>query len=82
MKIMRSLSTDENALQYIDYSVHERLMDMTSSRDFWQSQLQGYNLEHSLPLPIDRHGVSTDQRSKFGICKLKSLLMMRYRCHF
>ena len=32
-------SDDKNLLQYIDYSIHERSMDMTASRDFWHSQL-------------------------------------------
>ncbi|UJR24335.1 hypothetical protein I4U23_027302 [Adineta vaga] len=41
----------------------ERLMDMTLSREFWLSQLQGYNMKHSLPLLIDQHRFSTDQRS-------------------
>ncbi|CAF1590212.1 unnamed protein product [Adineta steineri] len=26
---------DEDILQYIDYAVHERLIDMTPSREFW-----------------------------------------------
>ena len=38
-------------------------MDMTSSREFWHSQLEGYNFERSLSLPVDRHRLSTDQRS-------------------
>ena len=38
-------------------------MDMTSSRQFWNSQLQGYNLERQLSLPMDRSRSSTDQRS-------------------
>ena len=58
-----SLSMDDNTLQYIDYSVHERLIDMTLSREFWHSQLQGCNLEHPLSLPIDRQRDSTNQRS-------------------
>jgi NRPS condensation-like uncharacterized protein len=57
---------NEESLQYIDYSVHERLIDMTTSREFWYLQLRGYNLEHRLPLPIDRHRSSTDQRSGFA----------------
>ena len=57
---------DDNTLQYIDYSVHERLIDMTSSRDFWQFELEGYNLEHPLPLPLDRHRLSSDERSGLG----------------
>ena len=52
-----------STLQYIDYAVHERLMDMTSSQQFWHSELEGYNLQRPLPLPIDRHRSSTDQRS-------------------
>ncbi len=61
-----SLSMDENTLQYIDYSVYERLMDMTPSHKFWHSQLKGYNLENSLSLLVDRHRSSTDQRSGFA----------------
>ena len=53
----------EDLLQYIDYSVHERLIDMTSAREFWQSELNGYNPKHRLSLPVDRHLLSNDQRS-------------------
>jgi hypothetical protein len=55
-------------LQYIDYAVHERLIDTTSSQEFWNSQLAGYNLQRPLELPLDRHRSSTDQRS--GIASL------------
>ncbi|CAF4238909.1 unnamed protein product, partial [Adineta steineri] len=58
-----SLSMDKNALNYIDYSVHEHIMDMSLSHEFWHSQLEGYNLECSLSLPVDRQRSSTDQRS-------------------
>jgi hypothetical protein len=58
-----SLPMNDNTLQYIDYAVHERLMDMTSSRQFWHSQLSGYNLQRPLSMPIDRHRSSSDQRS-------------------
>ncbi|CAF1478947.1 unnamed protein product, partial [Adineta steineri] len=57
------LSIDDDTIQYIDYSVYERQMDMTLSRDFWQSQLQGYNFENSLALSFDRQRSSADQRS-------------------
>ena len=57
------LPIDDNTLQYVDYSIHERLVDMTSSRDFWRLQLEGYNLAQSLPLSLDRHCLSGDQRS-------------------
>jgi fengycin family lipopeptide synthetase D len=56
-------SEDEESLQYIDYSTHERLMDMTPSQEFWHLQLEGFNLERRLPLPVDRHRSSGDQRS-------------------
>jgi hypothetical protein len=49
-----SLPVDDNAFQYIDYSVHERSMDMTLSREFWCSQLAGYNFDQPVALPIDR----------------------------
>ncbi|CAF4280276.1 unnamed protein product, partial [Adineta steineri] len=54
---------DDESLQYIDYSIHEHLMDMITSRDFWYLQLEGYNLESRLLLPVDRHRVSNDHRS-------------------
>lgn len=54
---------NDESLQYIDYSVHERLLDRTASREFWYSQLKDYNVEHRLLLPVDRHRLSADQRS-------------------
>ncbi|CAF1156371.1 unnamed protein product, partial [Rotaria sordida] len=58
-----SLPSDDDALQYIDYSIYEHQMDMTLSRNFWQAQLQAYNLEYRLSLSTDRHRSSTHQRS-------------------
>jgi non-ribosomal peptide synthetase component F len=58
-----SLAIDGDTLQYTDYSVYERLMDMTSSREFWYSQLEGYNFQRSLSFSVDRHRSSTNQRS-------------------
>ncbi|CAF3720953.1 unnamed protein product, partial [Adineta steineri] len=58
-----SIGDDDESLQYIDYSIHERLIDMTTSRDFWYLQLEGYNLESRLSLPIDRQRVSNEHRS-------------------
>jgi NRPS condensation-like uncharacterized protein len=66
-----SLPWSDNTLQYIDYAVHERLMDMTSSQDFWHSELTGYDLERPLSLPTDRHRSSTDQRS--GLASLAQI---------
>jgi hypothetical protein len=54
---------DEELLQYIDYTIHEHQMDISSSRQVWHSQLAEYNLQRSLSLPADRHRSSTDQRS-------------------
>ncbi|CAF4180583.1 unnamed protein product, partial [Adineta steineri] len=54
---------DDESLQYIDYSIHERLIDMTTSCEFWYLQLEEYNLESRLLLPIDRHRFSNDHRS-------------------
>ncbi|CAF1667262.1 unnamed protein product, partial [Adineta ricciae] len=54
---------NEDILQYIDYSVHERVIDMTASRNFWRAQLDGYKLEHQLLLPVDRHRLASEQRS-------------------
>ncbi|CAM4852434.1 unnamed protein product [Rotaria magnacalcarata] len=47
-------SIDENSFYYIDYSVHEHIMDMSLSREVWHSQLERYNIECSLSLPTDR----------------------------
>ncbi len=56
-------SDNEESFQYIDYSVHERLINMIISREFWQLQLDGYNLERRLSFPVDRHRSSVDRRS-------------------
>ncbi|CAF4303202.1 unnamed protein product, partial [Adineta steineri] len=61
-----SIEDDDESLQYIDYSIHERLIDMTTSRAFWDSQLEEYNVESQLLLPVDRHRLSNDQRSGFA----------------
>ncbi|CAF3497574.1 unnamed protein product [Adineta steineri] len=58
-----SIEDDDESLQYIDYSIHERLIDMTTSREFWYLQLEEYNLEYRLLLPVDRHRLSNDHRS-------------------
>ncbi|CAF1439310.1 unnamed protein product [Adineta ricciae] len=54
---------DDHSMQYIDYSVHERLMDMTLSREFWHSELEGYDSEHASALPVDRYYSTAHQRS-------------------
>ncbi|CAF4053559.1 unnamed protein product [Adineta steineri] len=57
-----SLPIDDNSLQYIDYSIHENIMDMILSQGFWQLKLKGYNVIHQLSLPIDRQRSLTDQQ--------------------
>ncbi len=56
-------SENRELLEYIDYSVHERVMDTSRSREFWGLELEGYNLERQLFLPVDRYRSSSDQRS-------------------
>ncbi|CAF4162691.1 unnamed protein product, partial [Adineta steineri] len=58
-----SIEDDDESLQYIDYSIHERVIDMATSREFWSLQLEEYNLESRLLLPVDRHRSSNDHRS-------------------
>jgi hypothetical protein len=65
-----TMSVNE-ALQYIDYAIHERVMDMTSPREFWYSELEGYSIERPLLLPADRYRSSSDQRS--GLASLAEI---------
>ncbi|CAF1285644.1 unnamed protein product [Adineta steineri] len=58
-----SIEDDDESLQYIDYSIHERLIDMTTSREFWYLQLAEYNFDSRLLLPFDRHRSSNNNRS-------------------
>ncbi|CAF1526891.1 unnamed protein product [Adineta steineri] len=60
------LSIEDNAIEYIDYSVYEHQMDMSLSHEFWHSELAGSNLQYPLLLPFDRSRSSTDQRSGFA----------------
>ncbi|CAF4269670.1 unnamed protein product, partial [Adineta steineri] len=57
------IEDDDESLRYIDYSIYERLIEMTTSREFWCLQLEEYNLESRLLLPVDRHRLSNDHRS-------------------
>ncbi|CAF4211900.1 unnamed protein product, partial [Adineta steineri] len=67
-----SLSADDNSLNYMDYSVHEHIMDMSSSRKFWHSQLERYNIECSLSLPVDRQRSSTN-RQRSGLASIAEI---------
>ncbi|CAF0805490.1 unnamed protein product [Adineta ricciae] len=57
---------DEEALQYIDYSSHERLINFKPSCDFWRLEFKEYNFDHRLSLPFDQHRLLNDKRSGFG----------------
>lgn len=61
-----SLPNNDNLLQYTDYSVYERLTDMTLSKQFWQSQLHGYDIENRLTLSSDRYRVAGSERSSLA----------------
>ncbi|UJR29563.1 hypothetical protein I4U23_010780 [Adineta vaga] len=59
----KAYAGEKQSLQYIDYTVLERVMDMTLSREFWHSQLDGYNFKYPFPFTVDRHRLPNDQRS-------------------
>jgi hypothetical protein len=59
----KPLPIDSDAFQYTDYSIYERQMDMTASRDFWCSQLDGYDFKRYLPLPANRLRLPDEERS-------------------
>ncbi|CAF1522001.1 unnamed protein product, partial [Adineta steineri] len=67
-----SLFVDDNLLNCIDYSVHEHIMDMSLSREFWHSQLEGYNIECSLSLPFDRQRSSANQQ-RSGVASIAEI---------
>ncbi|CAF4860286.1 unnamed protein product, partial [Rotaria socialis] len=54
------------ALQYIDYSVHERQIDMTLAKIYWHQALLGYNIKKPMALPVDRNISSNGTRSGQG----------------
>ncbi|CAF3926430.1 unnamed protein product, partial [Adineta steineri] len=72
-------SMDENGFYYIDYSVHEHIMDMSLSREFWHSQLEGYNIECSLSLPTDQQRSSIDQQ-RSGVASTAEIIFDNEIC--
>ncbi|CAF4155672.1 unnamed protein product, partial [Adineta steineri] len=74
-----SLSMGKNTLNYIDYSVHEHIMDMSLSREFWHSQLERYNMECSLSLPVDRQHLSTNQQ-RSGLASIAEITFDNELC--
>ncbi|CAF1529722.1 unnamed protein product, partial [Adineta steineri] len=74
-----SLFMNENTLNYIDYSVHEHIMDMSLSRAFWHSQLERYNIECSLSLPVDRQRSSTNQQ-RSGVASIAQITLDNELC--
>ncbi|CAF1063367.1 unnamed protein product [Adineta steineri] len=75
----RSLPMDDNSLEYIDYSVHEHIIDMSLSREFWHSQLERYNIECSLTLPVDRQRSSTNQQ-RSGLASIAEIIFDNELC--
>ncbi|CAF3884876.1 unnamed protein product, partial [Adineta steineri] len=73
------LPIDDNSLQYIDYSIHEHIMDMTLSQEFWQLELKGYNLVRQLPLPADRQRSSTNQQ-RSGVASIAEIIFDSELC--
>ncbi|CAF4111595.1 unnamed protein product, partial [Adineta steineri] len=74
-----SLFMDDNSLNYIDYSVHEHIMDMSLAREFWHSQLERYNIECSLSLPVDRQRSSTN-RQRSGLASTAEIIFDNELC--
>ncbi|CAF4144463.1 unnamed protein product, partial [Adineta steineri] len=74
-----SLSVDDNLLNYIDYSVYEHTMDMSLSRKFWHSQLQGYDMECSLSLPFDQQRSLTNQQ-RSGLASIAEITFDNELC--
>ncbi|CAF4058212.1 unnamed protein product, partial [Adineta steineri] len=74
-----SLFVDDNSLEYIDYSVYEHIMDMSLSREFWHSQLEGHNIERSLSLPVDRQRSSTNQQ-RSGVASIAEIIFDNEIC--
>ncbi|CAF1566628.1 unnamed protein product, partial [Adineta steineri] len=74
-----SLSADDNSLNYIDYSVYEHIIDMSLSREFWHSQLEGYNIECSISLPFDRQRSSTNQQ-RSGLASIAEITFDNELC--
>ncbi|CAF1518227.1 unnamed protein product, partial [Adineta steineri] len=70
---------DANSLNYTDYSVHEHIMDMSLSREFWHSQLERYNIECSLTLPFDRQRSSTNQQ-RSGLASMAEIIFDNELC--
>ncbi|CAF1595396.1 unnamed protein product, partial [Adineta steineri] len=65
-------SIDDNSLQYIDYSIHEHIMDMTLSQEFWLLELKGCTLARQLSLPVDRQRSPTNQQ-RSGVASIAEI---------
>ncbi|CAF1547627.1 unnamed protein product, partial [Adineta steineri] len=70
---------NDNSLQYIDYSVHEHILDMILSQDFWQLELKGYNLARKSSLPVDRQRSSTNQQ-RSGVASIAQITLDNELC--
>ncbi|UJR38885.1 hypothetical protein I4U23_031553 [Adineta vaga] len=73
---------DDETFQYIDYSVHEHLIDMTLSQRFWCSQLHGltFHQVHPLLLVADRQRASSTINQRSGSASFVSLTFDQQSC--
>ncbi|CAF4415976.1 unnamed protein product, partial [Adineta steineri] len=54
-------------------------MDMSLSREFWHSQLERYNIECSLSIPVDRQRSSTNQQ-RSGLASIAEIIFDNELC--
>jgi fengycin family lipopeptide synthetase D len=57
------LDSYDSSFQYIDYSIHEKLMDMSTALSYWRNILTGYDIEAHNAIdnkPITGHGHSIE----------------------
>ncbi|CAF1541834.1 unnamed protein product, partial [Didymodactylos carnosus] len=73
------LNIDDNELQYIDYSQHERQMDMTELKEFWKKMLTDFPFEHHLKLPYDHYLTKIGSGSSFPFQVDKSMIRQIFR---
>ncbi|CAF4216622.1 unnamed protein product, partial [Adineta steineri] len=73
------LRIHDDSLQYIDYSIHEHIMDMTLSQEFWQLELEGGNIARLLSLPVDRQRSSTNQQ-RSGVASIAEITFGNELC--
>ncbi|CAF0888335.1 unnamed protein product [Didymodactylos carnosus] len=56
----------QRQIQYIDYSIYERQMNMSDAKHYWQQLLDGYNIDKQFTLPYDHRHEQQEQRTGIG----------------